>query len=220
LISWNRVLEGRLRDPLVGRDILIGIMFGAFLGLLRNGSLLFEVMSPEMPEPDLMNAMGANTYAVSFLLGQVFDSVNIPLALFLMFSILRIVISSILRIAFRDKSLDGKWLAGAGLIAMVNLYVNTPYFEISGLIIATAFCVLWLLGVTRFGLIAGMSLWFADRIFRAWSMLAPASWYSGRMYLLLAAVLILSLYAFVRSIGDRPLVPAEFLAEPGGQEKA
>jgi hypothetical protein len=62
-----------------------------------------------------------------------------------------------------------------------------------------------------------MSLWFADRVFRAWSMLAPAPWYSGRMYLLMAAVVILSVYAFLRSLGDRPLLPADLLSGRASQ---
>ncbi len=201
LISWNRVLEGRFRDPLVGRAVLMGIVFAAGLALLRNAGFLMEVMSPELPEPDLMNAMPANSYSISFLLGLLFDSVNIPLALFLLFCFLRIVLRS-------------KWLAGTAVIVLINLFVNAPYFETSGIIVATAFGLLWLFGVNRFGLIAGMSLWFADRVFRAWSMLAPAPWYSGRMYLLMAAVVILSIYAFLRSLGDRPLLPADLLSGP------
>jgi hypothetical protein len=34
LISWQRALSGRWRDPLVGRDALIGTVVGAFAGLL------------------------------------------------------------------------------------------------------------------------------------------------------------------------------------------
>ena len=32
LISWSRLLAGRFRDPLVGRDILLGTMIGAIVG--------------------------------------------------------------------------------------------------------------------------------------------------------------------------------------------
>jgi len=31
IISWSRLLAGRLRDPLVGRDILIGCLAGVLL---------------------------------------------------------------------------------------------------------------------------------------------------------------------------------------------
>src|SRR5262249_7964661 len=34
LITWSRLLAGRLRDPLVGRDLLIGTSVGMLLGVL------------------------------------------------------------------------------------------------------------------------------------------------------------------------------------------
>jgi hypothetical protein len=56
----------------------------------------------------------------------------------------------------------------------------------------------------RFGLVAGMALWFADRIFRAEIMLDPHSWFVGRMALLVASVAALSLFAFKMSLGNEP----------------
>jgi hypothetical protein len=29
MVSWQRLLNGRLRDPLVGRDVLLGIVAGS-----------------------------------------------------------------------------------------------------------------------------------------------------------------------------------------------
>src|SRR5262249_55485567 len=34
IISWSRLLAGRIRDPLVGRDVLFGVMLGAFWAVL------------------------------------------------------------------------------------------------------------------------------------------------------------------------------------------
>ncbi len=34
LISWSRLLAGRFRDPLVGRDALFGIIIGIVLNLI------------------------------------------------------------------------------------------------------------------------------------------------------------------------------------------
>ena len=201
LISWNRVLEGSFRDPLVGRAALIGILFAAVNALLRNTLLMTTVMSPVLPEPDLLNAMLSNSYSVSFLLALISDSVSIPLGLFALFSTFRIL-------------LRNRWLAGIVLTFIINAYVNLQHPEISGLVVAVVFSTLWLVGVMRFGLIAGMSMWFADRVFRAWSMLAPAEWYSTRLYFMLSAVIALSVFAFVTSLGRQPLVPPELLGGP------
>jgi NhaP-type Na+/H+ and K+/H+ antiporter len=78
-------------------------------------------------------------------------------------------------------------------------------------LIGSLFCSLWLLAVTRFGLVAGMSMWFADRIFRAEIMVNPVGWHAGRMYLLLGAVGVLAVYAFVISVGNRPILSTKLL---------
>ena len=40
VISWSRVLLGRFRDPLVGRDLLTGVTAGIAIVLLRQVSVL------------------------------------------------------------------------------------------------------------------------------------------------------------------------------------
>src|SRR5437016_7253829 len=36
LISWARLISGKIRDPLVGRDILIGTAYGVLLGAFES----------------------------------------------------------------------------------------------------------------------------------------------------------------------------------------
>ena len=36
LVSWSRLLAGGFRDPLVGRDVLVGCLFGAFVAAIGN----------------------------------------------------------------------------------------------------------------------------------------------------------------------------------------
>jgi serine/threonine-protein kinase len=40
LISWSRLLEGRWRDPLVGRSLIIGCLFGVAFNLVQQAHLL------------------------------------------------------------------------------------------------------------------------------------------------------------------------------------
>src|SRR5206468_1319296 len=50
--AWNRLLDGRLRDPMVGRDLLIGLALGA-VGMLipRLGFLAAEWVGLPPPPP-------------------------------------------------------------------------------------------------------------------------------------------------------------------------
>ena len=146
----------------------------------------------------MMDAIQSNRHALSFLLGLVFDSADMPLALFFLFYFFRII-------------LRNPWLATVAFAALVNTFVNLPNPELGGVLIGSLFCLLWLLAVTRFGLIAGMSMWFADRIFRVEIMFAPEAWYATQVYLLMGAMGILALYAFITSLGNQPILSPRIL---------
>ena len=71
LVSWSRLLGGRVRDPLIGRDILMGAAAGASLALL---SLTFDLLPLKfgLPEPtpnltDLAALLGARGLAGTWL---------------------------------------------------------------------------------------------------------------------------------------------------------
>ncbi|MBA2525586.1 MAG: hypothetical protein H0V18_07370 [Pyrinomonadaceae bacterium] len=80
IISWNRLLSGNLRDPLIGRDILIGSLAGA--ALLAN-TYGWHVLSsqfgaaPEMPlVMPLESLLGRRKVAAFFSLHLISSLVN------------------------------------------------------------------------------------------------------------------------------------------------
>src|SRR5262249_6054737 len=56
ITSWNRLLDGRLRDPMVGRDLLIGLAFGAAMLLVNRAERLAAAGAGVPPPPPLMGA--------------------------------------------------------------------------------------------------------------------------------------------------------------------
>ena len=50
LVGWTRLLSGRVRDPIVGRDVLIGVAFGVALAVVNFGSHLVPALGG-WPEP-------------------------------------------------------------------------------------------------------------------------------------------------------------------------
>ena len=44
LVSWTRLLSGRLRDPLLGRDVLIGLLVGCGMWAAYQYALVMEQM--------------------------------------------------------------------------------------------------------------------------------------------------------------------------------
>jgi hypothetical protein len=54
ITAWNRLLDGRLRDPMVGRDLLIGLAFGAAVLLVYRAERLAAAGAGVPPPPPLM----------------------------------------------------------------------------------------------------------------------------------------------------------------------
>jgi serine/threonine-protein kinase len=55
MVSWNRLLAGRFRDPMVGRDLLIGALLGIFLTLMfQLGVVLPSLFGRAAPLPLLV----------------------------------------------------------------------------------------------------------------------------------------------------------------------
>ena len=204
LITWNRILEGQLKDSLVGRDVLVGIFFAALLSAVRTSFVLLEAVEPTIPEAGLMDAIQSTPGALAFLLGILFDSANISLALFFLFSFFRAVLRK-------------QWIATVVWVILVNVISNVGLGsfavpQVSGLVISSVFAGLWLVGVMRYGLTAGIAMWFADRVFRAAIMIAPQGWYAGRIYLVLGALAALSIYAFRKSVGKRSPLSVQLMS--------
>ena len=51
LISWGRVLAGQMRDPVVGRDLLLGMLAGVFLTVASRVQELLPGWMGKIPLP-------------------------------------------------------------------------------------------------------------------------------------------------------------------------
>src|SRR5438552_3209388 len=102
LITWSRVLEGRLSDPLVGRDILVGVLFA--IGMRLSISLTSSLGSDLAAGQELDAALGVR-HMVAFLLrttdGAVLESLSFFFLIFLFRALLR-----------------SQWLASGALILL------------------------------------------------------------------------------------------------------
>ena len=205
LISWVRVLEGRFRDPLVGRDLLLGSAGGALCVLLGDlVSWLATTLggSPTLPRwtdwtfeplrgtvPALVTVAGIHTGA---LLTIIF-----PLTTLLIFRLL----------------LRRTWAA----VIVTSLVPMLLFFPASGSIAAYLAVmsltspIIWLL-LFRAGLL-GLAAWFYVTFMLGGLPLTPhpAAWYLGTVLFSLAATLAPALYGFWISRAGRPLFADEVL---------
>jgi len=94
MVSWTRVLAGRLRDPLVGRDVLLGCTFGAALQLIAVMILWIgskaEVFGV-LPYQQHQILLRGGRYAVGQLFSSVLSSTVVALVLLMLFLLLRMI---------------------------------------------------------------------------------------------------------------------------------
>jgi serine/threonine-protein kinase len=143
IISWSRLLAGGLRDPLVGRDVLIGVLFGVASAALSYGSTVFEYRYGGMPVSAafLDNLLGANHTIALALLAVPNALIEMLVAFFILF---------LLRALLRKP-----WLVGAAFVLMFtfvgSLGTSTPQIDIPLAVVASSATYFVL---TRFGLVA------------------------------------------------------------------
>ncbi|MDX1388759.1 MAG: serine/threonine-protein kinase, partial [Acidobacteriota bacterium] len=106
MISWSRLLAGRLRDPLIGRDLLIGGAIAvAGVALLRLGTVLPRWLDLPIPEPS-SEAVGGVTNGALVALDSVSHAIGF------LFQLPQLVVVNA--------------LAGVFLLVLIRVIVRSP----------------------------------------------------------------------------------------------
>ena len=195
LISWTRLLSGRFRDPLVGRDVLIGMIFGGVIAIvfqIDNGLPSFWNVPGMTPIPQHPSSLaGPGPFA-----GWIFTTAVIS-------TLQALAVTGLVMLSW--VILRRLWLA-VGVAAVVlalmqisgeNVLVEAP--------MALAVGALLVFVAARFGLVALV----VSCLTRFLLMHAPLTldfsrWYAARSAFVLALVASLAVYGFHTSLGGRP----------------
>jgi hypothetical protein len=194
LISSSRLLEGRVRDPLVGRDLLAGTLFGTFTILLFNLDYLLQewLSRGELPwrnffKPTLVGARE--------LVGSAF-AVH-EAAIFFAFFILMMLL--VCRIVLKTEH-----RAIAAHLIILSFVISSLWGGQPALTFLTAAirCSLLLVLLVRFGILAVVMEFTTVFLFQAFPVTLDTShWYFGRgafAVALLAGVAVFGFYTSTR----------------------
>lgn len=204
LIAWSRLLSGRLRDPLVGRDVLAGALVGAGMAVLLHlsNALPWWFDAPGMtpiPPADVM--MRGSREATSFFFTRLGDSAFSAVAIMSLF----FLASTFLR----RKTLAAIVLGVIWIVS--NLSGENFGIEIPFAIADAALLVFVLL---RFGLLATAVAGFVNVILVSSPITLDFSqWYAGRSFFALAICAGVAAYGFWTALGKRPAFGAVALQE-------
>ena len=197
IVSWSRVLAGKLRDPLVGGDVLIGVAFGLFWVLLFQGAFLISQARGDLPNPVGLNALSAPRYAVSGFLSQLSGGIVSAFASFFLVFLLRL-------------ALRRNWLAAAAFVLIFVLVKSLGQDELWVVPIFVLVYVVFAVLLVRYGivpLIVGVLA--ANCLLSAPATVNFSAWYVTSSLLILLALLAIAVYGFRCAVAGRPLFDME-----------
>jgi hypothetical protein len=198
LVTWTRLLSGRLRDPMIGRDLLFSVLFGLAYCVLI---VAFEALD-QQPSGDfhLSNLLGGRMIASGAITHVLGGLISGPEFLFMLF---------LLRVVLRKQ-----WLAAIVFVLIWALMLGS---QGGGNILARGifFAVIFGLIVTilmRFGLFAivvTVSLidWINDTLLTT----DFGAWYGLSSVFLLLVLGAMTAYGFWTSLGNRTLLNDQIL---------
>lgn len=200
LVSWARLVSGRVRDPILGRDVLIGVALAVFgnlgdlafrqvsrhLGLVSGATLLPQETLDLLKGSNAMFAAASVYAAVGFLRATVFFTLLVALRLVLRSSRAAVVASILLfSLAFVTYGARTTWLelAEALIVNGISILVVLRFGFVSA-IVSLAVGVM----LSAFPWTTDFSTWFAPQVFMGWAVIG--------------AIL---LYGFLTAVGGRTL---------------
>ena len=201
LISWSRLLTGRFRDPLLGRDLLIGILIGIVLNLI---AVLFVNINPNpiallpINETLLKGLSGVRLAAGNLVVLAVWPVFGALMFLFTLF-LLRLL-------ARRD------WLAVVLFVLVFVAGFYTRNWQVS--VVPILQFGLIAVAMTRYGLVALAVALFAQLALSSFPVtLNFSAWYAGIGLAPIVAVLAVAVFAFYTSLGGQKVFQGSLLED-------
>jgi serine/threonine-protein kinase len=205
LISWSRVLAGQFRDPLVGRNVLMGAALGVgwcLLIMLRHFEQGWFGKLPPRPLTVFLNPLLGARGMIGELLSVIPNEFGAALAFFFLFVLLRLLLRK-------------DWLAAAAfiLILAATSTLSGKYPVVDAVDAAVSFGIV-ILVLKRSGLFCLMVLFTAFEVLYAFvHSIQLSHWYAASTFLGVLVVLALAVYGFRVSLAGRPVFSGAALDE-------
>jgi len=204
LVAWNRLLAGRWRDPLVGRDVLVGAIAGSAVALLLEVAILAPGWLGKAPlrplgtDPSQLNSI--RHLAVFFLFSS--------------FAVLAAMTGFCLLFL-------GRLLARRDSVGVAFLFLFYAFLSFNGSrdvliesLYAAAVGGILTYVARRFGLLATAVAFFFDTVLETLPLtLDFSAWYAGRVVFGLLVLAAIAVSAFHTSLGGKPMFGRALLEE-------
>ena len=197
LISWGRLLAGQMRDPVVGRDLLVGILAGVFWAVESGAKALVPDWMGKIPDPPLssldFDSLSGLRAVIGGILLNIVLSVAISLFLFFLFFLVRLVTRK-------------EWLAvlvTISLFSIPSVFGDHPVLDTIWVLVYFSIALALLI---RFGLLALVMAYCADNVLFSSPLTTHLSaWYAQPGFLAVSVILAAAIFGFYTSTAGKPL---------------
>jgi serine/threonine-protein kinase len=194
LVSWSRLLIGQLRDPLVGRDVLFGVILGTVWIVIFHVRGLLTMRNGASPQFYSTDYLVGGRQALGAWLLHIPGAIQGTLLFFFLLFVLRVLLRK-------------EWLAAivfvALWVALKTLGSDYPWIE------APAWALLYGVAafvVFRFGFVAlAVGIFATDMLLNVPLTLDFSAWYFSSALLPLLSVVALAVWGFYTSLAGQKL---------------
>jgi serine/threonine protein kinase len=199
IISWTRLVSGKVRDPLVGRDIVSGVLLGMSWVLILEIGNLFYIRLGGALQLGSADLVGGFREAIGYYFNVATNSIQGALAFFLLLALIKFFARN-------------QWLALAIFVAieLTPRLLGSEHLVLD-FVVWTLVYGIAALAVVRFGLIAlGIGVFLADVLLNVPYSLDFSNWYAAHNLLIVFSFFAIGLWGFYLSLGGKKLLKAEF----------
>jgi hypothetical protein len=188
LVSWTTILSGRLRDPIVGRDVLFGVLLGVIVAIMIRAVDLWQGGTVWVA-PALL---GGARQIGGEVLTQIYGAIRTALFVFFLLFLLRVVLRNALFAAIALVLFFSATSVLVGDNPLVDALTTVAYFSLLAL------------AVLRWGLTTLTVGLFVTNLLLAVARPADLSaWYGPQMLLVGAIPTVLAAWAFYTARAGR-----------------
>jgi hypothetical protein len=189
LISWQRAVDGRWRDSLVGRDAGIGFVLGVFSGLQMRVLVLLSSNGPPPSSAGLLASLGSGARALAWVLHVPGESLGYALGI--LFGVL------LGRVFIRRGYLY------LPIFALMLTSATSPRSGSAVIDAATGMinAILMLVALHYGGLLMVAASWTSYHVFQGLALtLDFGAWYSGTATFTALALIVMTAFAFAQTV--------------------
>ena len=194
IISWSRILTGRVRDPLVGSDMLFGVLLGVVWIAIFQAAHLTAMHMGAAPQLYSSTFLFGTRQALGAWLSQIPGAIMTTLEFFFLLLGLKLLLRK-------------DWLAAIAFVAIFStlksLGASYPMVDIPTTILVYGIAALV---VFRFGLVSlACAIFTVDLLANVPFSADLSAWYMSTSIFALLSVVALAVWGFYTSLGGEPL---------------